>query len=286
MLLLLSRHGEILARQPMRTGQGGIGSDLSQNESFQRIFAQEAGSFAARAAIDPVTRYYTFARVPNQSLIVAVGLATADIFADWWWRSLATGALTLVACAIILLFAVLLRRELQRRARVQARLARLSVTDGLTGLDNRRRYDEVMEHEWRRASRTGSPLSLLMLDIDRFKRLNDTYGHATGDEVLKELARIVEAHIHRPADLGARYGGEEFAVVLPETDGPGAMSVAEAIRVHCEQASGDLPKFTVSIGVNTTRPSSGVPLAPFQAAADKALYRAKEEGRNRVVLAE
>jgi len=126
---------------------------------------------------------------------------------------------------------------------------------------------------------------MLMIDIDHFKRVNDTYGHAVGDEVLKELARLVTSCIRRPADLAARYGGEEFAVILPGTDNDGAAAVAEAIRAACENALSELPRFTVSIGVKAARLRPGDRLKQFQSAADKALYQAKCEGRNRVMVA-
>lgn len=285
-ILLLSSDGTILARQPATTGLGGIGTDLSRTEVFRRIREMGSGSFVARGAIDGVERLYTFAPVPDQPLIVNVAPAIGDIFAAWWGRAVVSAVLTLATCALVVLLTVLLRRELRHRAEIEQELYRLSLTDALTGLPNRRRYEEVIQREWRRTRRTGSPLALLLLDADDFKKLNDRHGHAVGDEVLKVLARTVEACIRRPGDLAARYGGEEFAVVLPDTAAEGALHIAERIRAACEALDGSLPRFTVSIGVKAAYPTSEESVEAFQEAADKALYRAKNDGRNRVVVAE
>lgn len=284
-LLLLSTQGRILSRQPPREGRGGIGTDLSQTPVVKRMLKEQSGAFVARAAVDGVERYYTFARIPDQPLIVNVAFATEDIFAGWWQRVALIVLITLVTCMVISVLATVLRRELHRRAIAEADLAFLSITDGLTGLANRRRFDDAIRREWRRTSRTGAALALLMIDVDRFKLLNDRYGHARGDEVLKILARVITESIRRPGDTAARYGGEEFAVILPDTDRNGAVSVAETIRAMSEGAASDLPPFTVSIGIAVIRPTPDASMKEFQEDADKALYRAKTEGRNRVVLA-
>ncbi|WP_454917386.1 sensor domain-containing diguanylate cyclase [Xanthobacter sediminis] len=284
-ILLLGTDGTVLARQPPTAGLGGIGTDLSQTPVFKRIREMGSGSFVAAGAVDDVERLYTFAQVPHQPLIVNVAPAIRDIFAAWWWRAIVSSVLTLATCALVVLLTVLLRRELRHRTQIESELYRLSLTDALTGLPNRRRYEEVIQREWRRTRRTGSPLALLLLDADDFKKLNDRYGHAVGDEVLKVLARTVESCIRRPGDLAARYGGEEFAVVLPDTACDGALHIAERIRAACEALDVGLPRFTVSIGVKAALPSSEQSVEEFQEETDKALYRAKNEGRNRVVAA-
>ncbi|MEP9349162.1 diguanylate cyclase [Xanthobacter sp. KR7-225] len=284
-LLLLSTSGRILARQPPRQGPGDVGSDLSGTSVFKRMEKLGSGSFVARAAVDGIERYYTFARIPQQPLIVNVALARRDILAPWWRRSELVAIITLITCSLIIFLATVLRRELRRRAQVEADLAFLSITDGLTGLANRRRFDDAISREWRRTKRTGTALALLMIDVDRFKLLNDRYGHARGDEALKAIARLIEGCIRRPGDTAARYGGEEFAVILPDTDANGAVSIAESIRAKIERGVPDVPPFTVSIGVKSVRPTPESSLQEFQHEADKALYQAKAEGRNRVVLA-
>ena len=171
-------------------------------------------------------------------------------------------------------------------------LTRLSSLDGLTSIANRRQFDETLLREWRRASRQGKPLALLLSDVDRFKQFNDGYGHQVGDECLKAVARTFAAALRRPADLVARYGGEEFAVILPDTDITGALQVAEGMRSAVENLrithrySQDGGVVTVSIGVASVIPgrSEGRP-ADLLKAADDALYQAKERGRNRIAAA-
>jgi diguanylate cyclase (GGDEF)-like protein len=167
-------------------------------------------------------------------------------------------------------------------------LTRLTSLDGLTGLSNRRHFDETMLREWRRAARYKRPLSLVLVDVDHFKQYNDTYGHLAGDECLKTVASALQAVSRRPSDLVARYGGEEFALVLPETDLSGARSVAEglcdAIRAlqlpHAAAAAGHV---TISVGVASLMPGNGAG-GPQNliAEADLALYAAKSGGRDRV----
>ncbi len=167
-------------------------------------------------------------------------------------------------------------------------LLRLSSLDGLTGIANRRRFDEFLEMEWRRGLRESAPLSLIMLDIDFFKAYNDAYGHQAGDDCLKAVANTLSNTVNRPGDLVARYGGEEFAVILPRTHPEGAVTVAELLRAkvealkipHSRSRVSDV--VTISLGVSTVVPRSGYSTAALIAAADQALYQAKQEGRNRV----
>lgn len=173
-------------------------------------------------------------------------------------------------------------------------LAAQANTDGLTGLANRRRFDQALESEWSRSSRRGSPISLLMIDVDRFKHYNDRYGHQQGDICLMAISAAIARTAHRPGDLIARYGGEEIVVLLPETDEVGAREVAENTRRAIEQAAIEHlenPPWgfaTASIGVATHRPNAveGAIAADLISRADEALYRAKRGGRNQVVSAE
>lgn len=161
--------------------------------------------------------------------------------------------------------------------------------DGLTELPNRRRFDEYIAAEWNRAQRNGTTLSLMLLDVDCFKQYNDQYGHAMGDQVLREVSRILRANLHRPADLAARYGGEEFVLVLPETAWPAAMRIAERIREGIEalaiQHDGSVcaPTITISIGGATSGPAQRETMEALLTVADQHLYLAKGEGRNRVL---
>jgi diguanylate cyclase (GGDEF)-like protein len=166
----------------------------------------------------------------------------------------------------------------------------LVVVDALTGIANRRRFDDLLNSEWRRAIRESSKLSLLLIDADHFKRYTDTYGHVRGDSCLKQVAESALDVVLRPGDLVARYGGEEFAVVLPGTDEAGARRVAEdicqAVRNRQLPHEGNAPGIvTVSIGAATMVPQRGKSNQDLIEAADQALYRAKARGRNRVVAA-
>jgi diguanylate cyclase (GGDEF)-like protein len=178
-------------------------------------------------------------------------------------------------------------RELEQE---NQKLRRLSYLDGLTGISNRRHFEEIFDLEWRRACRAGTALSLIMIDADFFKAFNDAYGHQHGDNCLIRLASILRNSVNRPGDMVARYGGEEFVVVLPETEAQGASELAEVIRARVETMEitpEGLPAdkaVTISLGVVTDYPTRGFSSAALISAADDALYQAKEEGRNRVVI--
>ncbi len=167
-------------------------------------------------------------------------------------------------------------------------LTRLSSVDGLTGISNRRQFDESLAREWARSLRSAAPLSLLMCDVDYFKQYNDLYGHQAGDECLIAVARVLQSRVKRPADVAARYGGEEFAIVLPDTDKDGAISVAETVRegiaeLKMRHEGAKIGMLSISIGVASviaTREGSAAEM--LLAAADTALYAAKQKGRNRV----
>ena len=170
-----------------------------------------------------------------------------------------------------------------------AQLSQLASTDALTGLPNRRQFDATLQKEWFRALRDGLPLGLLMIDIDRFKPLNDRFGHPIGDAVLARVARVIRDCVRRAADMAARYGGEEFAVVLPGTAMAGALELAEVIRraVHAADYADIVAgghTMSVSIGVAATVPLAGAGHAALVHGADAALYQAKRNGRNRVEM--
>ncbi len=166
-------------------------------------------------------------------------------------------------------------------------LKQLSSLDGLTGIPNRRRFDEVLESEWKRGVRTSEPLCLIMVDVDHFKAYNDHYGHPAGDFCLKRIARALSSVLKRPMDIVARYGGEEFSAILPGTNAKGGDLVAEKLRSIVEQLdiehaeSPGYGRITVSIGTSAVLPSMGAYPTDLIKAADKALYKAKSLGRNR-----
>ena len=174
----------------------------------------------------------------------------------------------------------------------QADLLRsMAFLDGLTGIANRRQFEEALQREWRACLRTGTSLALAMIDIDHFKSFNDTCGHVAGDACLRAVAGILHNDMSRPHDLIARYGGEEFACLLPDTDLEGARVKAEQLR-HAVQslgipheASGTAPVVTISVGLETFIPTDELTPERLVAAADAQLYKAKHAGRNRVCCA-
>ncbi len=171
------------------------------------------------------------------------------------------------------------------------RLQRLVAVDALTGIANRRQFDRALDRELRRTRREQQPLSIIFLDLDEFKRFNDTYGHARGDEVLRNVARTLDETFRRGSDLVARYGGEEFVVVLPGVDGHRASLYAERLRRRVWRlcipygASPATDRVTISGGVATVTNAQFTSSAELMAAADRALYRAKCSGKNRIVTA-
>ena len=178
------------------------------------------------------------------------------------------------------------RNQLELK-RYRSYLEQIAFIDGLTGIPNRRRFDQFMDAEWKRAQRNGSPIALLFMDIDFFKRYNDSLGHQAGDRCLIEVAQILSNAVRRPADMIARYGGEEFVCVLPETDLDGARAFAETlihtIRGKClPHPESDVAEcVTLSIGVASMIADNDSTLAEMIAKADTNLYAAKRGGRNR-----
>ncbi len=174
-----------------------------------------------------------------------------------------------------------------RLAAAKSELQRLSALDGLTGIHNRGHFDEVFAGEWKRAARDKEPLSLIMVDIDHFKKYNDHYGHLAGDDCLRRVARALRDSVSRPGDLVARYGGEEFVGMLSNTDPVGARTVTGSMRraiqaLAIDHAASSVDKHvSISVGVATMVPLPAAAPAVLLAAADEALYESKSAGRNR-----
>ena len=181
-----------------------------------------------------------------------------------------------------------LEESKEKLAEANRTLQKLSSLDGLTGIANRRNFDETLNKEWNRAMRSEKSIGLLMLDIDFFKFYNDHYGHQGGDDCLKKVAKGLDSAIHRETDFLARYGGEEFSGILPDTDLNGSVKVAEEMRLaikdlrieHAKSTVSDL--VSVSIGISAIIPQQGTDPKILIGAADQALYKAKEDGRDRV----
>lgn len=187
-------------------------------------------------------------------------------------------------------YIVAIARDITDRKQFEEELRQLTTEDALTGVFNRRFFDENLEQEWRRMMRAQRPISLLMVDVDHFKHYNDTYGHIGGDVCLRQIASEMKRQMRRAGDIVARYGGEEFCVILPDTNSETAMAVAENLREAvenlCLEHRGEIGEsvVTVSIGVATLVPTATTKSLNLVASADKALYHAKAVGRNRVQL--
>ena len=171
-------------------------------------------------------------------------------------------------------------------AKLHAEIEKLATTDGLTGLYNHRRFQEMLSEEFKRLNRQSSPVSLILTDIDHFKKVNDTYGHPAGDLVLKGVSKIIREAI-RDIDVPARYGGEEFAVILPGTDAEGGRQIAERVRKAVMEASfsseGKELKVTISLGI-ASAPADASRKEELIEKSDQALYHAKHNGRNQTAL--
>jgi diguanylate cyclase (GGDEF)-like protein len=286
-LNIINSDGVLLAQKPYLQSDS-IGKSFASRPNVVRILRDSDGngSFTSTSSIDYQQRLYTYSRVGNLPLTVIVALSSDEVFAVWNRTAMLISGATGVLCVGLLWLTWLLARELRLRQQAERELAKLAATDALTGVANRRMLDQYLRHEWFRAQRSGKPLSVMMIDADHFKAFNDRHGHPTGDQALRELAKVIAANVRRPADLVARYGGEEFSVILAETDSVGARQIAEHIRAAVEQMplikGADVP-LTVSIGVSTWTSASEMTLEQLMFAADKALYQAKESGRNRAI---
>jgi diguanylate cyclase (GGDEF)-like protein len=229
-------------------------------------------------------------------VIVIMGARIAPVY-PWIGFASITIAVALYGLRAALLQSKYLRSQQDlassSRALVDAidRLQDISIRDGLTGIYNRRHFDEVLLAEWKRSIRTDKPLSLLLIDVDHFKKLNDRYGHPEGDECLKKIAEQLTKILRRSSDTLARYGGEEFAAILPQTTKESAQLIADAMRMSVEdlkiknEGSKVARVVTVSIGVCSEKAILSRPAEELVNAADAALYRAKKRGRNRIQIA-
>lgn len=248
-----------------------------------------AGTAYLRLA-DEHARALAWQPLQGLPLTLTTGVSLGGALASW--RATAVWSLVLLVGALVAMGALtLLGLHAVKRADAASRdLARLSETDALTGIANRRHFDRALQAEWHRGARTGQPLSLLMIDVDAFKTYNDTYGHQAGDEALRRVAAVIESCLGRPGDLVARYGGEELVVLMPCTDLEGAGRIAATVRDRLRAAA--LPHaaspvsdmITVSIGGACRTPDPAVPRTVLVEEADRALYGAKRSGRDRAVL--
>jgi diguanylate cyclase (GGDEF)-like protein len=293
-IALTDDRGTLLARQPYLPD--AIGHRFVAPSLIARVPHGAAAIYNKRSAVDGLCCRVTAGWIDGLPLLVFVSISRADILRGWSHLAVVILFAVVVLSGGLVVLTLLLARQVNRKLQVDrqlvsanTRLAELARTDALTGLLNRRGFDEVMAREWWRARRETKPISLLMLDVDRFKIYNDHFGHPAGDGVLRALGACILSHIRPPGDVAARYGGEEFTVILPDTDLAGAAEVAEAIRAGVEGLA--MPHaesgvvLTVSIGAAAFTAAGAIGTAEaLLAAADAALYESKGAGRNRVTL--
>jgi len=300
-IILTVDDGTLLYRRPF--SQAMVGSNVSRNTVFQYYKSHgPAGTAMLVASVDGVERLYSYRQLDGYPLMVAIALSKEEILREWWRTVLKTGGIVLVALGVMawggrrMVREILVREALEdalREAHEVTELQNISLqeqahTDSLTGLGNRRLFEQTAANELERARRSGKPCSLIMSDVDFFKKYNDRYGHVAGDACLRQVALAIACGLRRPADMAARYGGEEFVIVLPETDLEGARAVAENIRASVAaqafpHADSPFAHVTISLGVCTAAPAYGGDVALWTRAADAALYEAKKAGRDRVV---
>jgi len=290
-IVLLCPEGTEVARSS--TAESAVGRDFASGALFTgRSPGGLPTSVLYTSPSDGLARLAAYHRGDRYPVVVTAALTESEVLAPWR-RQLLARMETVALLALILGF--LGWRLADHVGRRYSTAAHLAETDPLTGLANRRAFDRCLAAEWRRAARERAPVSLLIVDVDRFKSYNDLYGHPAGDAAIALVAAELARFAQRPGDLAARYGGEEFAIILSGTDAAGAARVAEGVRARIEElalpheASPPRRRLTVSIGHASAVPApageGAAAEAGLVAAADAALYAAKLQGRNRVVAA-
>ncbi|WP_343582871.1 sensor domain-containing diguanylate cyclase [Herbaspirillum sp.] len=290
---LLLRNGTLLTRQPF--DEQLINRDFSDSLLFRQLLpAAPNGVHTYKSRIDGVRRMLSYQALDKYPLVAMVALSEDDALDDWHREIMVYSLGVLLLLFIIATFGrhligqIELRMKAERKAvaaknelqELNRTLEMLAHQDGLTGLANRRHFDDTLAKEYRRAARGGGPLSLVLIDVDFFKQYNDIYGHQAGDECLRRVGKMLKEMERRPGDLAVRYGGEEMLLLLPNTDETGAAQMAERIRagiqalniVHSANPAGVV---TVSAGYNSILPDRQhvPPIEELVGQADAALYR-------------
>lgn len=291
-LVLAIRDGTILVRRPFVAAT--IGKSLSQSEIFTRYLPWSSSGVAeVQAVVDGTWRLYGYRALSRYPLVVEAGISRSSIIAPWRQDLLKTSLILLLLIAGLAGFGVILIRQLRARMSMETELRRvhglvrdMALTDSLTGLGNRRRLDLALAEEIARARRLNTSLTLIMLDVDYFKRFNDRYGHSAGDECLRQVGQAIAGTLQRQTDLAVRYGGEEFTILLPDTSAAAAAKIAnsllEAIRAlaieHLDHPAGHV---TASAGLTTHAPRrEDITAQMMIKSADAFLYAAKHRGRD------
>jgi diguanylate cyclase (GGDEF)-like protein len=299
-ILLALDDGTLIYRRPFK--ESLVGTSIAQGPVFQAMKnAGPVGTAMLRARIDGIERLYSYRHLEAYPLVVASAQSKDEILDHWWNSAIRMSCVVAIAIAMLGWGGARMIRQIRIREQLEDELRRagntleeqnqalktLAESDGLTGLANRRLFEDALAGELSRARRGGTPFALILCDVDFFKKYNDRYGHVAGDECLRRVAAAIASATRRPGDLAARYGGEEFAVILPDTGLEGAQTVAETIRaavggLALEHADSPTGKLGLSLGVVAGMAGVEADSAWIEA-ADCLLYEAKSGGRNRVV---
>ena len=294
-ITLAMADGIVLARRPTIDNVRGV--SIADGEVFSKYLKEHyEGTATVQSVLDHEVRRYGYKRLDRYPLVVLAGVSEREVLDEWRqyaWRSLA-----IIVCVVVanLLFGVLLFQQIRfgLNAESQLRIAshsleKLALQDSLTGLANRRHFQEILGLEFANGQANLHPLSLIMIDIDFFKSYNDSYGHVAGDKCIVAVAECIRSNLNRTGDLAVRYGGEEMAVFLPYSEAQGAFALAEKIRLAVlaraiEHQGNPDGIVSISLGVYGCQAQECPTMEVFVERADAALYAAKHQGRNRTVI--
>jgi diguanylate cyclase (GGDEF)-like protein len=300
-LTLLEDDGTLVARRPFAATD--MGKSIAGSSQYVLLQSRPYGNATMVSPIDGIERLVSFRHLTDHPLLMTVALSKQEVLQSWraatyfetgWIVALCfcmvgLGGFVVNSVHARMKVEIRLRQTRDQLTEANTQLAQLARHDGLTGLSNRRHFDESLARSFAQSLRSQRPLALIMIDVDHFKLYNDSYGHPEGDRCLKTIARTIQTSLRRPDDFVARYGGEEMAVLLADTDAAGAALVAESIRAAVARLQlpfSHHPAGYVTISAGTAvYPSPGLSASADEllTAADRALYRAKAGGRNQVV---
>ncbi|MDH6590163.1 diguanylate cyclase (GGDEF)-like protein [Variovorax sp. TBS-050B] len=297
--IALFRSDQLLVRRPFK--EADLGKRTPGSPLQQRFQAARSGTVEGRSSIDGVKRIISFEHLPDYPLLVTVAVGKDEALQEWKSASIYQTSWVVLLCLVIGVAGRYLVRSMRKRlvaelhlrsardalTEANERLEHLAQEDGLTGLANRRAFDARLLQNFEQAKASRTPLAVVMVDVDEFKKYNDLYGHLEGDECLRQVARALRTAVWRAGDLAARYGGEEMVLLLPATDAEGAHEVAQRVRLavfdlRIPHAASALGTVSVSLGVAAWVPEPDSTPFELLRAADEALYVAKQEGRNAV----
>ncbi len=277
--------GTILMRVPY--DEKLIGRNLKDSTGINSIPLAMSGNFDSTSTHDKVDRSYAFQRVGSYPLILTYGISFDEIYRHWRWQTVLLGLVLIVLCAANIGLLLMLGQELKKRSAAEKRLATFASEDVVTGLANRRVFEDALCKLWARACLEQKPIAAIMADADHFKQFNDRHGHLIGDLALRTIANCIAESV-RATDIAARYGGEEFVIVMPDATLEQAKEIALRIRESLlrerskfQAAAETIP--TVSMGVAAIVPHGDVSDILLKR-ADSALYEAKKLGRNRIQI--